>query len=97
MAMRQKDWHDAKTADMRERLKLDIQNLSIEWKQDRAAKEEARRKEVAEGMDVVEIVESSDDEVDIVETTPPVVAVPEKMVKGKGKPVIIAEPLRFRG
>lgn len=67
IATRKKDWHDTKTADMREKLKRDIQDLSADWRRDQAAKEEA--KEVAEGTDVAEMVESSGDEVDIVETT----------------------------
>jgi len=51
---------------LREELTQRINDLSEKWKLDRAAKEEQRKKEVAEGKEV-ERVESSDDEIDIVE------------------------------
>lgn len=69
--------------------------LSKEWK---GAKEEAKKKEEGEGK-VVETVESSDDEVDIVEHTPAVVpdkATRGKVGKGKG-PAPRPTPLRLRG
>lgn len=87
---RQDDWKGELTGDMRERLARDIDQLSGEWKKDRAAKEEAKRKEAAEGTGAMEVLESSDDEVDIVETTRAVPAVPTKK-GGKGK------ALRIRG
>lgn len=60
---------------MREDMANDILKLSAEWKK---AKEEARKKE--EGTNVFEVIESTDDEVDIVET----VSAPGKG-RGKGK------------
>jgi len=68
--------------------------LSREWK---GSKEEAKKKEEGKGK-VVETVESSDDEVDIVEHTPAVV--PDKATRGKagkGKgPAAKVKPLRLR-
>ncbi|KAG6916326.1 hypothetical protein DXG01_007376 [Tephrocybe rancida] len=66
---RQDDWKGDLTGDMRERIRKDIDGLSVDWKKDRAAKEEARRKEAGEEPSI-ELIESSDDEIDIVETTP---------------------------
>jgi hypothetical protein len=60
---------------MRNKMAEDIMKLSVEWKK---AKEEARKKEGGTAANVVEVVESSDDEVDIVEHTP-------ASGKGKGK------------
>ena len=51
---------------MRDRLTAQILELSDQWKLQRAAKEEQKKKEAAEGKDVDE-VESSDSEIDIVE------------------------------
>lgn len=75
--VRRDDWNDAKTAGMRERLMHEITKLSAVWKKDRAEREEAKKSEVGP----TEVVDSSDDEVDIVDVTP---IVPEKG-KGKGK------------
>jgi hypothetical protein len=61
---------------MREKMMEEITNLSIVWKKERAEKEEAKKSEEA---GPVEVVDSSDGEVDIVDVTP---AIPEK---GKGK------------
>ena len=65
--------------------------LSKEWK---GAKQEAKKKE--EGKEV-ETVESSDDEVDIVEHTPAVV--PDKATRGRkaGKAKAVESTLRLRG
>ena len=72
----------------------EIMQLSKEWK---GAKEEAKKKEEGKGKEV-ETVESSDDEVDIVEHTPAVL--PNKATRGKaGKGKGLAAkstPLRLR-
>ncbi|KAG6813577.1 hypothetical protein H0H92_009621 [Tricholoma furcatifolium] len=68
---RHEDWKGELTGDMRERLRADIDKLSVEWKKDRAAKEEAKRLEESAGCPSVEVIESSDDDVDIVETRLP--------------------------
>ncbi|KAH0586387.1 hypothetical protein H2248_007625 [Termitomyces sp. 'cryptogamus'] len=67
---RKDDWKYEQTVDMRERFRADIEKLSAEWKKDRAQKEEVKRKEAAEGGPSIQTIESSDDEIDIVETTP---------------------------
>ncbi|KAF9013421.1 hypothetical protein BDQ17DRAFT_1271073 [Cyathus striatus] len=63
---RQQVWNDHEVADIRAVLSDQIQQLSAEWKKERAAKE-ARKESKADP----ETVESSDDEIDIVETTIP--------------------------
>jgi hypothetical protein len=63
---------------MRERLMDEIMKLSTVWKKERAEREEAKKQSE---IRPTEVVDSSDDEVDIVDVTP---AVPEKE-KGKGK------------
>lgn len=55
---------------MRERIRAEIEKLSAEWRKDRAQKEEAKRLKAAEGGPSSKVLELSDDEVDIVETTP---------------------------
>ncbi|KAF9468622.1 hypothetical protein BDZ94DRAFT_683530 [Collybia nuda] len=75
LTTRREDWEESKIADMRENMANDIRRLSVEWKK---AKEEARRKEA--NANTVEVIESTDDEVDIVET----ISAPGKE-KGKGK------------
>ncbi|RDB17956.1 hypothetical protein Hypma_000947 [Hypsizygus marmoreus] len=88
MSVRQKDWDDEKTTGMRERLRQQIIEMSIVWKNNRAAKEEAKRKEP------VEVTESSEDEVDIVETIQTVA--PTKARKIKATPQK-AKAARIRG
>ncbi|KAJ7147148.1 hypothetical protein C8R43DRAFT_542989 [Mycena crocata] len=61
---RQQNWNDEGTKTLRETLERRIAELSIEWKKDRAAKEELKK-----GQEDI-IPDSSDDEVDIVDTTP---------------------------
>ncbi|KAF8073873.1 hypothetical protein FPV67DRAFT_772567 [Lyophyllum atratum] len=93
---RQDDWKGEMTGDMRERLGRDIERLAVDWKKDRAAREEAKRKEAPEGAGAIEVLESSDDEVDIVETTP---AVSSETTKkgGKGKAPTKGKAMRHRG
>ncbi|KAG6903153.1 hypothetical protein C0995_004700 [Termitomyces sp. Mi166 len=79
---RKNDWKYERTVDMRERFRTDIEKLSVEWKKDRAEKEEAKRKEAAEGGPSIEVIESSDDEIDIVETTTPALASGKTKKKG---------------
>lgn len=67
---RRSDWKHEETVDSRGRFRAEIEKLSVEWKRDRAEKEEAKRREVAEGGPSIQVPESSDDEIDIVETTP---------------------------
>ncbi|GLB38240.1 hypothetical protein LshimejAT787_0501050 [Lyophyllum shimeji] len=93
---RQGDWKGELTSDMRERLAIDIEQLSAEWKKDRAAKEEAKRKEAAEGSGAIEVLESSEGEVDIVETTPGLPTAPAKK-GGKGKAPTKGKAMRVRG
>jgi hypothetical protein len=76
---RQADWDDASVAGIREKLAGRIEELSVGWKKERAAKEEVRRQGALEGNGDAEVVESSDDEIDIVEDITPV------PVNGKAK------------
>ncbi|KAG6841694.1 hypothetical protein C0991_007964 [Blastosporella zonata] len=94
-AIRLEDWKGERTGDMRERLRGDIDELSVVWK---AAKEEEKRKEAAEGPSI-EVIESSDDEVDILETTPAPMSVKATKKGGKRKPNKVDPPspvLRLR-
>lgn len=68
MAQRQHDWDDAAIGGFREKLARRIQELSVEWKKDRALKEEQKKKDVLEGK-TIEVVEDSDDEIEYVEDT----------------------------
>ncbi|KAJ7195469.1 hypothetical protein GGX14DRAFT_474847 [Mycena pura] len=61
---RQADWNDDGTKDLRGKLKERIEDLSTEWKKDRAAKKELEKTQEEAAPD------SSDDEIDIVDTTP---------------------------
>jgi hypothetical protein len=86
MAERRAEWKDEDVGGLRQKLTDRIEEFSGKWKVDRAAKEEQRKKEAAEGKEV-NAVESSDDEIDIVEdltTTKPAV-VPKPKTKPKGK------------
>ncbi|KAJ7095714.1 hypothetical protein B0H15DRAFT_1019804 [Mycena belliarum] len=82
---RQADWNDERTKNLREDLTRSIQQLSIEWKKDRAVKDELKKEELKKKEDQKEAVipESSDDEVDIVDTTPntPTTPAPRRKVK----------------
>ena len=51
---------------MREKLTFRVLELSEQWKAERAAREEQRKKEIAEGKEVDQAI-SSDSEIDIVE------------------------------
>jgi len=83
--VRREDWEDAKTAGMRERMMEAISRLSAVWKKERAEREEARKNDAA---GPTEVLDSSDDEVDIVDVTPTVVTEKGKgKGKGKGSPV----------
>ncbi|KAG6833437.1 hypothetical protein H0H87_006803 [Tephrocybe sp. NHM501043] len=73
-ATRVEVWKGDLTGDMRERLRGDILELSAKWK---SWKEEAKRKEATEGPSI-EVLEPSDDDIDIVETTPPPVKATKK-------------------
>ncbi|TFK40643.1 hypothetical protein BDQ12DRAFT_462220 [Crucibulum laeve] len=70
-AERQVIWHDDQIASIRENLNTRIRELSVEWKKERVAKEEVKKKEAQEAKPDAELVESSDDDIDIVEMTPP--------------------------
>ncbi|KAF5382633.1 hypothetical protein D9615_003013 [Tricholomella constricta] len=91
---RQDDWKAELTGDMRERLADEIKQLSVEWKQERTMKEEAKRKEAAERTGPIELAESSDDEVDIVETIP---AVTTAKKGAKGNVPVRGKAMRPRG
>lgn len=60
---RQDEWHDAKVASMREDLATEIRNLSQIWKQGRRVKDTG-------DSDKVNLVESSDSGIDIVDPSP---------------------------
>ncbi|KAF7298896.1 ULP-PROTEASE domain-containing protein [Mycena indigotica] len=64
-ADRHADWKMEGTKDMRESLKSKIEELSVEWKRERAAKELEKKQQDAEV-----VADSSDDDIDIVETVP---------------------------
>ncbi|KAG6878500.1 hypothetical protein C0993_005429 [Termitomyces sp. T159_Od127] len=66
---RKGDWKYKQAVDMRDRFRAEIEKLSAEWRKDRAEKEEAKRREAAEGGPSIKISESSDDEINIVEST----------------------------
>jgi hypothetical protein len=83
-AARQADWQQEEITGMRDRLSTQILQLSDQWKVQRAAKEEQRKKEAAEGKDVDE-VESSDGEIDIVEDVQENVDAPRPPQKPKSK------------
>ncbi|KAG5646528.1 hypothetical protein DXG03_003295 [Asterophora parasitica] len=93
---RQDDWKAELTGNMRERLAHEIKQLSVEWRHERAAKEEAKRKEAAEGTGPIEVVESSDDEVDIVETIPAVKTTSTGKKGAKGKAPVRGNAMRVR-
>ncbi|KAJ7758160.1 hypothetical protein DFH07DRAFT_456883 [Mycena maculata] len=79
---RQAQWNNDGTKILRETLSQRIAELSIEWKKNRAAKEELKKKEELEKKDE-EVPESSDDDVDIVETTPAKPVLPKTPKTGK--------------
>jgi len=66
---RQVAWHDYQVTDKREDLAARIVQLSGKWKEERAAKEEAKQKEALNSR-TFEVVESSDCEIDILEPIP---------------------------
>jgi hypothetical protein len=63
---RKAEWKDENIGCLREKLAARIIELSEQWKIEKAAKEEQRKKEFTEGKDA-EPVGSSDSEIDIVE------------------------------
>jgi hypothetical protein len=67
-AHRKEEWEDDQTLTLRQELIARIESLSELWKKERAAKEEQRKKDVAEGKEVK--VESSDSDIDIEDVTP---------------------------
>jgi hypothetical protein len=79
---RRADWKEEDIGQLRDKLTAQILELSEQWKHDRAEKEERRRREAAEGKEV-DLVESSDSEIDIVEdvrvTAPKSTAGPSKL------------------
>ncbi|KAG6850345.1 hypothetical protein H0H93_014618 [Arthromyces matolae] len=80
---RELDWKYNPSMNLREQWRLKIDQLSAEWKKDRIAKEEAKRKEAAENP-AVEVIPSSDDDIDIVSTS---ISTQSKTKKGgKRKP-----------
>jgi hypothetical protein len=81
VSQRKEDWEDSLTESFREELRARIESLSDAWKKDRAAKEEQRKKDLAEGKEA-ETVGSSDSEIDIEDVTP---APPTKPPPSKGK------------
>ncbi|KAJ7677452.1 hypothetical protein B0H17DRAFT_1079208 [Mycena rosella] len=84
---RQSDWNDERTKGFRETLTQRIEQLSIEWKKERAVKKEEQKQD-----DVV--ADSSDDDIDIVETTPVVPAPPRKE---KTPRATVGKATRMRG
>ncbi|KAF8964224.1 hypothetical protein BDZ97DRAFT_919789 [Flammula alnicola] len=66
---RQEEWEDHKVAGMREELATRILQLSAEWKKDRAAKEGVKNQEGLDG-DKINVIESSDSDIDIVMPSP---------------------------
>jgi hypothetical protein len=60
---RQAEWHDEKVANMREDLATLIRELSQLWKQERRLKD-------AGNNDQVNLIESSDSDIDIVDLSP---------------------------
>jgi hypothetical protein len=62
---RQIQWKDEQTKSLRQSLAERIGELSIEWKKNRAAQKELEKTQQQET-----VPESSDDDVDIVDTTP---------------------------
>jgi hypothetical protein len=62
-------WNDHQVIDKRQELRARIMKLSSEWKKERAAKEKDKDEEASNSQDV-EVVESSDGEINILESTP---------------------------
>ena len=60
---RQNEWHDEKVASMREDLAARIRGLSQAWKQERRLKD-------ADDKAQVNLIESSDSDIDIVDLSP---------------------------
>lgn len=83
-------WHDHQVSDKREDLAARIRQLSSEWKKERAAKEEAKQKEALNSR-TLEVVESSDCEVDILEP------ITSSKAKSGGKKKAEHAPTRLRG
>jgi len=79
---RQTNWDEASVGSLRAKLAAKVVELSEQWKRDRAAKEE-QKKDISEGKEP-DRVESSDDDVDIVEV-PDEPFMPVSKGKGKGK------------
>nr|GAT60133.1 predicted protein [Mycena chlorophos] len=73
---RSSDWHIEGTKDMREVMKTNIEALSVEWKKERAAKELERKQQ----QETETVEDSSDDDIDIVDTVEPST---KKSPKGK--------------
>ena len=86
---------------MRDKLARDITSLSTEWRREREERKQAKRKDEQEGQEVTQIVESSDDEIDIVEHAPAVGSEKKGVAKGmKGKGTAVTargKVLRVRG
>ncbi|KAJ7505111.1 hypothetical protein B0H11DRAFT_1976828 [Mycena galericulata] len=84
---RQYQWNNDGTKNLRETLFDRIMELSREWKKDRAAKQQLKKDEVI-------VPESSDDEVDIVETTS---ATSAPSSRKKEKTPTTGKAMRMRG
>ncbi|KAJ7796193.1 hypothetical protein B0H14DRAFT_2916326 [Mycena olivaceomarginata] len=79
---RQIEWRDDRTKLLRQSLTERIEELSLEWQKDRAEKELKKTLEES-------VPESSDDDIDIVDTTPaPAHTVPPKQRKQMGKAML---------
>ncbi|KAJ6471198.1 hypothetical protein DFH09DRAFT_1220447 [Mycena vulgaris] len=91
---RQSDWNDERTKMLREGLAQQIEELSIEWKKNRAAKAELKKEELKNKQDDKVVPESSDDDVDIVDTTP---APPQKEKPPKTPKKTVGKAMRMRG
>lgn len=85
---RDDDWDNEKVSELREALLKSAGDLSEEWKKDRAAKEEQKKKEVAEVAGKPDVIEDSDDDIVVSE-----VVVKAKPGKGKGKGKMKALPV----
>ncbi|KAJ7700278.1 hypothetical protein B0H14DRAFT_3034190 [Mycena olivaceomarginata] len=87
---RQIEWRDDRTKLLRQSLTERIEELSLEWQKDRAEKELKKTLEES-------VPESSDDDIDIVDTTPaPAHTVPPKQRKQMGK-AMLGKAMRMRG
>ena len=87
ISQRKKDWEESAISELRQELHGRIESLSETWKKERTAREEQRKKDLAEGKEI-EKTDTSDSDIDIADVVPP----PIKSPVAKGKRAI-----RIRG